>query len=163
MVTVLKRISRLIFASMALLGVVMNAYSLDQMASQQLFSACQSHENPAHFSSPRTDVANCRAFIQGYLASAEKFTLPDEQNLSFEQRALQTRAGGQMIYQGVPERNPYWFPPYLTLDDIVTKINSEAALGDQCVIRPSGSSIKAGQNAEDILAVVLKKHFSCTG
>ncbi len=158
MVTVLKQILRLIFFSMTLLGVmVTNVFALDKMASQQFLSSCQSDKIRTHSLSLNTDRANCHAFIQGFLASTEKFTLSDEQNPTFEQRALQTRAGGQILNKGITERNPYCFPRQTTLDDIVTKINSEVALDSQEVVR-SNVSLK---HAEDVLVLVLKKHFSC--
>lgn len=91
------------------------------------------------------------------LASAEKFTLPGD-GAHFEQEGLQARGFGQRIYRGAPEQNPCCFSGQMRLDDIATKINSEAALVSQKCFW-TGAVRKANQDAEDILAVVLDKHF----
>ena len=65
-------------------------------------------------------------------------------------------------------RGSNFFPPVcsgeasrqMTLDDIATKINSEAALLSQKWFWPSAVLRKANQDAEDFLAVVLDKPFS---
>lgn len=166
MVTVLKRMSRLIFVSMTLWGVVVtNVCALDKMASQQFLSSAQLCGNPIRSFCPVTDitssdVANCHAFAQLSLASVEKLMLPGEQNSTFEQSALQARALGQTIDKGIPEKNPYCFSHQMTLDDIATKINSEVALGNQKGFWSSAVLIKLNRNAKDILAVVLDKPFS---
>ncbi|WP_438958456.1 hypothetical protein [Porticoccus sp.] len=48
----------------------------------------------------------------------------------------------------------------MTLDDLATKINSEAALDNKKCFSPRAVLITADQNDKYILAVVLDKPFS---
>lgn len=48
----------------------------------------------------------------------------------------------------------------MTLDDLATKINSEAALDNKKCFSPNAVLIKTNQNDKYILAIVLDKSFS---
>lgn len=125
--------------------MVSEGQAIESMSGETLLSSCQAL--PVGKDGAGNNQATCLAYIQGYLDAVDQLTLQRED--SFERRALETRARGQMIPNGVIGRSPYCFPPGVALKDVAEKLIQEASSTDD---RARGA---------DMLTAALKKHFSC--
>ena len=128
----------------------MGAQSLavEKMGGTDFLSSCQGTETESDAMENGTPVI-CRAYIQGFLDGLAQFSDLNQQEPSFEQRALQTRAQAQMLQDGGLLRSTYCIPDDTSIADIVDKINLETELK------------KSGQDSAEILSSVLRKHFPC--
>ncbi|WP_461482021.1 Rap1a/Tai family immunity protein [Porticoccus sp.] len=146
MQNVLKTITGHFVVFLMLSGLMISeGQAIEPMSGETLLSSCRGSSGGQ--GGGNEGQAACLAYIQGYLDAIDQLTLQKDD--SFQRRALETRARGQMITKGVVGRNPYCFPPGLTLSEVIEKLNSEA-----------GSAAGSSSGAE-VLSAVLKKHFSC--
>ena len=146
MQNVLKTITGNFVVFLMLSGLAISeVQAIEPMSGETLLSSCQA--SSAGQGGADDGQAACLAYIRGYLDAIDQLTLQKDD--SFQRRALETRARGQMSQNGVIGRDPYCFPSGLTLSDVVEKLNREA-----------GSAADNSSGAE-VLSAVLKKYFSC--
>ncbi|WP_461521190.1 Rap1a/Tai family immunity protein [Porticoccus sp.] len=146
MLNVLKTITGHFVVFLMLTGLMITeGQAIEPMSGDTLLSSCKA--SSVGQGGADDGQAACLAYIQGYLDAIGQRTLQKDD--SFQRRALETRARGQMIPDGIIGRNPYCFPPELTLQEVVEKLNREA---DPAAASSSGA---------EVLSTVLKKHFSC--
>lgn len=146
MLNVLKTITVRGLVVLSLSGLpISQALAIETMTAERLLSSCQS----AVDTSTEIGRHSCHAYIQGYLDAIGDLTLPEQADSSFQQRALQTRARGQMIQRGAIVRSPYCVPEDLSISDVVEKLESEKA------------SIDRATSAAQLLSTILKTHFTC--
>lgn len=124
------------------LPMISKGLAVENMSAEALLSSCKSGDDEAA-------GKPCRAYIQGYLDAVEQLTLPAAEDRSFEQRALETRAKGQIIQNGYIGRNPYCLPPGLTLADIIARLQRET------------TAARETEGGAALLSSILKKHYAC--
>lgn len=146
MLTVLKTITARGFVALTLTGLLISkGHAAETLTAEMLLSSCK---NATHQAAAEAKQI-CHGYIQGYLDAIADLTLTQQVDESFQQRALKTRARGQMMQDGVMYRSPYCLPAGLSVSDVVDKLEQEKA------------SIGANAPAAELLSSALRKHFNC--
>ncbi|TNF07014.1 MAG: hypothetical protein EP323_03835 [Gammaproteobacteria bacterium] len=146
MLTVLKTITTRGLVVLILSGLLISkGRTMEAMTAEMLLSVCKDAGDQAAPAARHI----CHGYIRGYLDAVGDLTLAQQADESFQQRALKTRARGQMMQDGVMVRSPYCLPEDLSVGDVVNKLEREEAT--------SGANVSAAE----LLSSALKKHFTC--
>ncbi len=146
MLTVLKTITARGFVALILTGLLISkGHAAETLTAEMLLSSCKNVGNQS--ATEATQI--CHGYIRGYLDAVGDLTLTQQADESFEQRALKTRARGQMMQDGVMFRSPYCLPADLSVSEVINKLEQEKA------------SFGANAPAAELLSSALKKHFTC--
>ena len=146
MLTVLKTITARGCVVLILTGLLIHkGHAAEAVSAEMLLSSCK---NAAHQTAAEAKQI-CHGYIRGYLDAIADLTLEQQADESFQQRALKTRARGQMMQDGVMFSSPYCLPAGLSVSDVVKKLEQERA------------SFGANASAAELLSSALKKHYTC--
>jgi len=144
--TVLKTITARGCVVLILTGLLIHkGHAAEAVSAEMLLSSCK---NAAHQTAAEAKQI-CHGYIRGYLDAIADLTLAQQADESFQQRALKTRARGQMMQDGVMFSSPYCLPADLSVSDVVKKLEQERA------------SFGANASAAELLSSALKKHYTC--